>query len=96
MGPGSEMNGENRLFLMRNRRSRLHTLTGHSPNMRHFIMSDGVCVSVIPRDGDTTPRRSDNYALIGCAGFPANAVANLVINARRKFRSPISASRNNL
>ena len=47
------------------------------PNLRHVIMSDRVCVSVIPFDGDSAPNRSDNCALIGGTRFPANAVAYL-------------------
>jgi hypothetical protein len=39
-------------------------------------MTDRVRVAIIPRDSDSTPSRSDNRALIGCAGFPANAVAS--------------------
>jgi hypothetical protein len=40
-------------------------------------MTDRVCFSVIPRDGDSAPSGSDNGALIGGARFPANAVAIL-------------------
>jgi hypothetical protein len=45
-------------------------------NLSHVIMLDSVHVSIIPRDCDAAPSRSDNRALIGCAGFPANAVAS--------------------
>jgi hypothetical protein len=97
MGRVPKMNGENRLFLMRNRRSRLQTLNRHSTNLRHVIMSDGVCVSVsvIPCDGNSAPSDARDRAKIGGARFPANAVANAKLSgfvAGHCIRFPTSSS----
>jgi hypothetical protein len=51
-------------------------LDRHPFDLSHVIMLDNVFVAVIPRDCDSAPCRSDNCALIGRAGFPANAVAS--------------------
>jgi hypothetical protein len=54
-----------------------HYFHRHPLNLRHVIMSDRVCLSIIPRDSDSAPSRSDNGAKIGDARFPANAVADV-------------------
>jgi hypothetical protein len=55
--------------LMLNRRDR------HQFNLRHIMMAYRISFSILPSDGDFTPRRCDNRTKIGCRGSPANAFA---------------------
>jgi hypothetical protein len=47
----------------------------HPFNPRHIVVTNRIRLPVIPSDGDFTPRRSDNRALIGGRRAPANALA---------------------
>jgi hypothetical protein len=53
-----------------------HQIRRHRFNLRHVVVRDWVCFAVIPRDGDFTPRRSNNRTKIGGRVAPANTVAN--------------------
>src|SRR4051794_37648962 len=49
-------------------------LVGHALNLGHVVVPNRSGVAIIPRNGNTTPRRSDDCAKIGSAILPANAV----------------------
>jgi hypothetical protein len=45
-------------------------------DLRHIVVLDRCCVTVIPVNSDRTPTRLDNGSKIGGASLPANAVAS--------------------
>jgi hypothetical protein len=49
-------------------------LVGYPLNLGHVVVADRSGVTIIPGNGDTAPRRSDDCAKIGGAILPANAV----------------------
>jgi hypothetical protein len=46
----------------------------HPLNPRHIVVTNRIGFSVIPIDGNFTPRRSDNRALIGGGCGPADSI----------------------
>jgi hypothetical protein len=57
------------------RRGARADLCGHPLNLRHIVVTYRTRLSVAPRNGHFTSRRSDNRAKIGCRGSLADAVA---------------------
>jgi hypothetical protein len=49
----------------------------HTLDLRHVIMAYRISFSVVPSNGDLTPRRSDNRTKVSCRRSPANTVAGL-------------------
>jgi hypothetical protein len=47
----------------------------HPLNPRHVVVTNRIGLSVVPSDGDFTPRHSDNRAKIGGRCAPAYPVA---------------------
>jgi hypothetical protein len=47
----------------------------HTLNLRHLIMAHRITFSIVPSNGDFTPRRSDNRTKVSCLRSPANTVA---------------------
>jgi hypothetical protein len=47
----------------------------HTLNLRHVIMAYRITFSIVPSNGDFTPRRSDNRTMVSCRWSPANTVA---------------------
>jgi hypothetical protein len=62
-------------ILLQARRS-LTSVRRHPLNPRHVVVGDRTCFSVIPRNGDLTPRRCDNRAKVRCRAAPTNTVAD--------------------
>jgi hypothetical protein len=44
-------------------------------DLSHVIMAYRITFSIVPSNGDFTPRRSDNRTKVSCRSCPANTVA---------------------
>jgi hypothetical protein len=60
-------------------RSRPSLFPEHALDLRHIVMAYRISFSIVPSNGDFTPRRSDNRTKVICCGAiaPANSVAGL-------------------
>ena len=52
-------------------------ITCRSINLRHVVVTDGSCVTVVPIYCDATPGGSDDRALVFNVAVPADAISDL-------------------